>query len=217
METIEYKGYTIETWVDDYAESPRSPRVWDNLSTFAFELRDYVLPNDVSIDYSQFNSMDEAEAYMRKNFDVLELLPVSAYIHSVVSLSVGSPTCNWDSGYIGFIVIEKQKVREYYNIKRITKEFKKRAIEIAKIELETYSEYLNGKFYGFSTLDDEGELVDSCGGFYGYDHEDSGLLDMARDFIDSELERKAENKYERIKTFIKNNVPLNVRMQYLTQ
>lgn len=214
METIEYKGYTIEIDHCDYADDPRN---WDNLSTFVFSARSYSLANELDIDYSDFNSMDEAEAYIRKNFNILEVLPVSAYIHGGISLSIGSPTCRWDSGYIGFIVIEKQNVRESFNIKRITQKHKDRAIEIAKAELETYNQYLEGQVYSYIVYDDKGENIDSCGGYYGYDHEESGLLDEAKGIVDYEIEKKTKSKYERIKTFIKNNVPLNVRMQYLTQ
>jgi len=214
MKTIEYKGYTIEIDHCDYAGDPRE---WDNLSTFVFSTKSYSLANELDIDYSDFNSMGEAEAYIRRNFDVLEVLPVSAYIHGGISLSIGSPTCRWDSGYIGFIVIEKEKVREGFRIKRITKEFKEKSIEIAKAELETYEQYLEGEVYSYIVYDDKGENVDSCGGFYGYYHEESGLLDSAKDIIDCHIEEKTKSKYERIKTFIKNNVPLNVRMQYLTQ
>jgi len=214
MKTIEYKGYTIEIDHCDYAGDPRE---WDNLSTFVFSTKSYSLANELDIDYSDFNSMGEAEAYIRRNFDVLEVLPVSAYIHGGISLSIGSPTCRWDSGYIGFIVIEKEKVREGFRIKRITKEFKEKSIEIAKSELETYSQYLNGEVYGYNTYDKDGEDIDSCWGYYGYDHEESGLLDSAKYYIDYHIEKQTKSKYERIKTFIKNNVPLNVRMQYLTQ
>ena len=225
METIEYKGHRIEIQQDEYADSPR---VWDNLSTFAFQLSGYELPNDIDIDYDDFvdlhynhrivtSAIEEAEKYIRKNFDVLEIFRVSAYIHGGISLSIGSPTCQWDSGYIGFMFIEKDKVRENFRIKRITKEFKEKSIEIAKSELETYSQYLNGEVYGYNTYDKDGEDIDSCWGYYGYDHEESGLLDMAKDNIDYHIKKQTESKYERIKTFIKNNVPLNVRMQYLTQ
>ena len=38
IETREYKGFTIEIWRDDYAESPRE---WDNVATFVCEHRNY--------------------------------------------------------------------------------------------------------------------------------------------------------------------------------
>ena len=225
METIEYKGYTIEIDHCDYADNPRE---FGSLSTFAFQLSGYKLPNDIDINYDDFvdlhynhrvivSAIEEAEKYIRKNFDVLEIFRVSAYIHGDISLSIGSPTCQWDSGYIGFMFIEKDKVREYFGVNRITKKQRERAISIAKGELETYSQYLKGEVYGYNTYDKDGEDIDSCWGYYGYDHEESGLLDNAKHYIDYHIKKQTESRYERIKTFIKNNVPLNVRMQYLTQ
>ena len=47
IETREYKGFTIEIWRDDYAESPRA---WDNVATFVCEHRNYNFGDEHDID-----------------------------------------------------------------------------------------------------------------------------------------------------------------------
>ena len=66
-----------------------------------------------------------------------------------------------------------------------------------------------GDVYGFN-IEAEG-FGDSCFGFYGDNHEKSGLLDMARESIDHHLRDKWEKRMQRLKTLISNRVPLNDR------
>ena len=55
-------------------------------------------------------------------------------------------------------------------------------------EVEVYDEYLQKQVYGFQVEKDgeinEDDVLDSCWGFYGYDHRKSGLLDEAESTID---------------------------------
>lgn len=51
------------------------------------------------------------------------------------------------------------------------------------------------------------EIEDSCGGFYGSDHKESGLLEMAIDSIDGHLESVKRKKQKKVKQLIKNRVP----------
>jgi len=67
-----------------------------------------------------------------------------------------------------------------------------------------------GDAYGF-TIDNEIGLSDSCGGFYGDDHEESGLMEMVRDSIDYYLNSQKLKRYQRVKDVIKNKVPLTHR------
>lgn len=59
--------------------------------------------------------------------------------------------------------------------------------------------------------DDLSNVIDSCGGFYGTNHRDSGLLETAESAIDYEIHSKLQSKLEHTKIMIKNNVPLSYR------
>ena len=70
------------------------------------------------------------------------------YEHGQVAYNTGGFSCPWDSGRAGFIVSK----HDYDTQDSIVKE---------------YSHWANGEVYGFTVEDDEGEVLDSCGGFIG--------------------------------------------------
>jgi len=88
-----------------------------------------------------------------------------------------------------------------------------------KNDADLYGHYAFGEVYGYSV---EGIDDASCWGFYGYDHEKSGLLSDAQGAIDYHIEqarieqieqiesqRKAHT--EQVKTWIRNRVPFQYR------
>lgn len=61
-------------------------------------------------------------------------------------------------------------------------------------EVQVYNDYLSGSVYYYTVEDPEGEHIDSCGGFYGYDHENSGLLEYAKNAIDCNVATRVKQK-----------------------
>ena len=158
--------YQMTIVPDDYAESPRE---WDNLCTIAaFHKRYNIGDNDIDINYKDFNSWDEMEKHILKK-DVLFCLPVYMYDHGGISISTTPFSCKWDSGQVGFIFVEKSKVRYEYSVKKITKELKEKVMEIALDEIETLNQYLSGDVWTVVIEDESGDMV-FCSGFYGYEN-----------------------------------------------
>lgn len=61
-------------------------------------------------------------------------------------------------------------------------EVRANAAEVIKAELNEFEDYVEGNVFGIVIEDDEGDIVDSCCGFYGYDYakEEAGrMLDAA--------------------------------------
>lgn len=58
---------------------------------------------------------------------------------------------------------------------------------------------------------DEWESLDSCGGFYGHDHEWSGLAEHAKNAADCIIASRKKQRGERVKELIRNRVPLALR------
>lgn len=54
-------------------------------------------------------------------------------------------------------------------------------------------------------------IEESCWGFYGDDHEKSGLLEMARNAIDCHIAVAEKKRVARLKILIRNRVPLEIR------
>jgi hypothetical protein len=73
-----------------------------------------------------------------------------------------------DSGQVGFIVSNEGNEHEAY-------------INVTE-ELKVFDHYINGQVYGVRVFEDT-EEIDSCFGYYGYDHESSGLKDELGSYL----------------------------------
>ena len=65
-----------------------------------------------------------------------------------------------------------------YNVKRITKEYLNRALEVLKGEVKVYSQYLEGDVYRIAIFEDD-EMIDTCGGFYDLEDAKSDAISIA--------------------------------------
>lgn len=116
-------------------------------------------------------------------------LPLWLYDHSGISISTRRQ-CSWDSSFVGLIFVEK----DFYLAQMCLKDeegWKEKAKETLKSEIEIYSDFLEGNVYQWTLyepvvvirqsmdgkelsrkIDEEGEMVDSMGGFYNPTLED---------------------------------------------
>lgn len=117
----------------------------------------------------------------------LIMLPLWLYDHSGISMSTGSfigraQHAEWDSGRVGFIYVTKDAVRKEFGWKKLTKARIRQIEKYLAGEVETYDQYLQGDVYEYAITDDEGNCLDSCGGFYG---DEDYCLEEARRVADS--------------------------------
>jgi len=121
------------------------------------------------------------------------MLPLYLYDHSGITISTGPFSCPWDSGQVGYIYVSIKDVLQEFNRKRMSKKLKQKAIDILRSEVNTYDDYLTGSIYGYviEPTDENKEIQcdDSCWGFFGYDHEASGLIEMAKNAIDCAIKQ----------------------------
>ena len=193
IETVEYKDHTINIYPD---EDPDDPRNWDNLGTMACFHRRYSLGDGHSY------SIEEAKE-LEASPDVVSL-PLYLYDHSGLRMKVGSfqgllsqGHAEFDSGCVGFIYVTKERIKEEYSVKKISKKTMVKALSVLEAEVKTYDEYLSGNVLGY-VVERGGEELDSCWGFYG------GLeyiLKEARAVVDH-YERKEAEVGEQIETLI---------------
>lgn len=76
---------------------------------------------------------------------------------------------------------------------------------------ELFEAWAFGYVYGYSIEGKSGETLDSCCGFYGYDHDESGLMVEAKSNIDAHISFKRKERFDRLKDLIRNRVPLGLR------
>lgn len=173
-EQLEFDGfikhkYELKIKQDSY---PDSPREWDNLGSFYTTKNNRYIEREISIyDYERDEEFDfgsdadnDIERLSKLGYIAI---PVSIYDHSSWTVFTGVAS-GWDSGCIGFYVVSREKIREYFGCKRISKKLLVKVISIMVEEVKTFDRFVQGEVWGFE-ISKDGELLDSCCGFYEED------------------------------------------------
>lgn len=167
IETIEYKGYTIDIYRDEFPEDPRED---DNLGHMVCFHRRYSLGDKHQM------TLDEARTFQARK-DVISL-NLYLYDHSGITMRAsrsydGNPFygklpqghAEFDSGQVGFIYVTKDELKREFNKKKVTKKTVDKAIEILFGEVKQYDRYIGGDYVGYQVRNEEGDLKDGCWGF----------------------------------------------------
>jgi hypothetical protein len=162
-QTIKVENVSVEIIVDDYAESPRE---WCNSTKFVMFHKRLNLPNELDIKNEDYGSWDEMQEALDNQYKWV--YPVFMLDHGGLAFSINSFDCPFDSGQVGFIVSDEGTPEEAYMH--------------ATSELKTYGDYANGDVYGVRVFEDT-EMIDFQYGYYGCDHEDSGLKHELKSFL----------------------------------
>jgi hypothetical protein len=70
------------------------------------------------------------------------MLPIYMYDHSGITISYKPFSCPWDSGQVGWIFMNKDRVRREFGVKRISKKVMDKVRSVLIAEIEDYNEYL---------------------------------------------------------------------------
>lgn len=152
------KKYHLSIFRDDCID-------WENEIELVFEtpeiedvrilncLRNYSLCKKYEVKNEEYFDKDELIK------DGYEIYYAEATIHSGICIyeHSGSLRDIWDSAIAGIIAI-KHKSSDVHFGHKIFKSF-----------LETWQKVNDGDFYGFSIVDNFGDKIDSCGGFWNVD------------------------------------------------
>lgn len=178
-----YKNHEIIIEHDECSGNPRTE--FDNLGTMVCFHNRYNLGDKTKA------SIEDLKAIVKDTKRYISL-PLYLYDHSGITINTSGFTCQWDSGCIGAIYVSFEDIRKEYSCKRVTKKIREKVLNVLCSEVETYDNYLTGEVYSYTIEDKNKEEIDSCCGFYGSDHEKSGLLYQARAAIDSEISKTGE-------------------------
>jgi hypothetical protein len=187
---------TLKIIHDSCAESPRE---WDNFGKMICFHGRYDLGDKHNYNADDYSGWEEMEkAILTDEGKGAIILPLYLYDHSAVSISTSPFSCRWDSGQIGFIVVNKKTILDNFGGKIITQKTREKAIKLLDAEVETYNYYVEGEVYGFRIVDENDDEVDSCWGFYGTDFLTNGMLEYISsenlgDITQEQLEELVEN------------------------
>lgn len=169
-------NYTINI---EYEECPDSPREWDDLSTIYSNHKHYS-PDNHDID----EILDE-EGYL--NMDGKVGLMVWLFEHTQCRFStseIGDSNpfgdgmyARFDSGPFGVIAMPIEKAKHEWG-----EDWEKMAKQYMKGCIEEYDAYANGQVYAYEIIAKNGEIVDSCGGYYDTDEAMAEAVGMAECF-----------------------------------
>ena len=160
------------------------------------------IPYDV--DETEERFMKRARKWCEDN---LIMLPLYLYDHSGITMSVGPFSCPWDSGQVGWIYVSKEKIREEFKVKRISKKTLCKVQKMLTQEVQTYDDYLTGAVYGFQV---EGGPEDSSWGYYG----DSGFkyaIAEGKEAVDAYIREERKRHFDVLKGYIRGRVPFIYR------
>lgn len=117
----------------------------------------------------QARLLDRAEKWFNANYHVCT---ISRYEHGNSLYTRGAPTCRWDSGYVGFAIVETAKMSD--------ETFEK----VVDIDLRTFTDWANGNVYSVYVENANGDYLDSCGGYIGYEAAEDAFDEACKDFED---------------------------------
>lgn len=159
-------GQTLEIFHDEYT----SPLDWDNMAQLVCWHRRYNIGEK-----HDYNSPQDFMETVDQEHDII--VPLYFFEHGICSISTSPYMCQWDSGQIGYAYISKETIIKEYG--EYNDENKAKALRCLEAEVNTYDDYLQGSVYGYVLKDAWDREIDSCWGFFGYDHEKSGLFENA--------------------------------------
>lgn len=160
IQNFEENGFNVEIFYD---EDPESPREWDNLGTILYMKGSRYTLGDEAVDHEDIEEITQSDKYV--------WLPVYAYIHSGIALNTVGFSCPWDSGQCGIIYASKDDIRKNFELKRnVTQKTIDKVYNIFKAEIETFSHWASGDVYGFAVKNSDGDVIDSCRGFYDIEY-----------------------------------------------
>lgn len=168
VETLEYKGKTIEIHQDMDPQNPRTD--FEQIDTMVCFHKRYNLGDKHDYKSEDYSSWDEMEAAIRKEHKPVVLLPLYLYDHSGITISTSPFHCRWDSGQIGFVFINRKDALANWTGKRVSPALRKKCEEYIASSVNEYDQYLRGDVYGYIIKGPDGEEEQSCWGYYGEDY-----------------------------------------------
>ena len=104
------KKFTYEIERDEYPSNPRTE--WDNITTMICFHKRYNLGDKHDFNSRDYESWEEMEEAVRNHYEVLALKPLYLYDHSGITISTSPFSCNFDSGKIGFVIVDKDNLQK---------------------------------------------------------------------------------------------------------
>lgn len=144
---------------------PANPRTQcEQLSRLILWHNRYKIGDDHSFTPEEFDEM------MRESDGLY--VPVYMYEHSGITISTSPFPCKWDSGQVGWAYMTRKIVDDWFNGDD------SRALKSIEAEIREYDDYIRGDIYMITIKNEDGEMIECCGGYNGYDYAKESLEEL---------------------------------------
>lgn len=152
----------LEVFRTDFYENPFEE--WCEMPTFYNFHRSFrVAKTDIEATGDYSSAYEELIEELGQD---IYFCPVYMYDHGGRTVKTTPFSCHWDSGLAGYFFYTEAEAREMYPGTEGSELFK-RVQELLEIQVKLLDNILTGEVYEFRVIDDAGNIVDSCSGFYG--------------------------------------------------
>ena len=175
--TFKKGNYILEVF---YNHAPENPRHYQDLTKLILFHKRYDLGDEHDYKQGDYSNWGQMEADIIKKEEPGFILPVYMYEHGNISLSTSSFNDRWDSGQVGFVIMD------WMTFSGMSEEQAKALIED---QLKEYTSYLNGEIYYFQISElltcnlgcQHKRYVADTGDYYELDHcFKDGLLELSK-------------------------------------
>lgn len=185
IKRAENEDTILEIGLETDAVDPREHA--DPMTTMVCFHRNYSLGDKHSYRQDDYNSWEEVGKAIKEDNAIVLMQPLYMYEHSGITISTGPYSCPWDSGQIGFIYVTRESMADaglLHLEESICETDIQRAQDILDAEVDEYDMYVRGEVYYFRVSSKKTceccnhtkiEVIDSCTGFYGYEHLEESL------------------------------------------
>jgi len=221
-ETENYRGYTIEI---DFDPQPQDPLEYEDGVTLVCSHRRYNLGTEQFPSHlvnANSNFEDLFYSYIQEKYDLedateeevdkfikdnIYYLPLYLYDHSGITMNTTGFCSGWDSGQVGYIYMDTDDIKNWYQVDKVTKEEIDKAYSAMESIVKSYDRYLTGQIFGYIIRDADDTVIESI---WGYEYEKDAIADAKRT-IDGDIDAARHKKQEKLKKYIKSGVPIIYR------
>lgn len=184
-----YRGITYEVKLVEHIDEYDNPRRWDsNLGKLLMFGKYKSIGDSHTIDHNRFDSWDELQAEVKRLYEPRLIIPVYGYCHGGLAIRTSRRGCfadGWDAGQLGFIIATAEDIRNWFQVKNVTKNILARAEENLQNEVEYLNAFLTGDMY-------EVKIKEPFDLYYGNYFSEEDAIQAAKAEIDFYLLSDAE-------------------------
>uniref|UniRef100_A0A7C3WXT6 Uncharacterized protein n=1 Tax=Dictyoglomus turgidum TaxID=513050 RepID=A0A7C3WXT6_9BACT len=175
-----YYGFTLKIGMD-WEQPVPNPRNWDNLGIIFTKRRTGINEAERAVD--DFDSIEDAEKWVYQNSAIC--LPLYKMEHgntwfNTSGFGMSDPT-GFDWGQIGWYYTTADRIKEEFQVKRITKRLKEKVARLMEREIRQFSNYASGNILEGLIMDGD-ECLHQC--FYYNDESVEEILEDLKREVD---------------------------------